>query len=129
MPTKRARKTATPRRKQGGVTFDTVRALARELPGAEESTSYGTAAIKVKGKLLIRLKEDGQTIVLITTFTDRDFLMQSDPETFYITDHYRNYPSVLARMARLGKDQLRQLLEDAWRRAAPRKLVEEYDGP
>jgi len=34
------------------VTLDTVRKLALELPGVEESTAYGAPAFKVGGKLL-----------------------------------------------------------------------------
>lgn len=48
------------------VTYDIIRELARRFPGVEEGTSYGTGALKVKGKLLVRLKEDGETIVLRT---------------------------------------------------------------
>lgn len=117
MPRKRA--VATKAR----VTYDTVRKLALRLPGVEEGTSYGTRALKVKGKLLVRLKEDGETIVLITGFFERDYLLSSAPETFFITDHYKDYPSVLVRLAKVELEQLRVLLEDAWRRRAPKRLL------
>src|SRR5215472_16624808 len=73
-----------------GLTYDDLRRVAREFAGIEESTSYGTAALKVHGTLLVRLKEDGETVVLKTTFTDRDLLMHADPDVYFITDHYRN---------------------------------------
>ena len=72
------------------VTFDTLRVLALALPGVEEGTSYGTPALKVKGKLMARLKEDGESVVLVVGFDNREILMQANPETFYITDHDRN---------------------------------------
>jgi hypothetical protein len=109
------------------VSYDTVRDLARRLPGVEEGTSYGTAALKVKGKLLVRLKEDGDTIVLRTDFIEREHLLRTTPETFYITDHYRDYPAVLVRLPRVRRAQLAELLEDAWRRVAPTKLVAAFD--
>jgi len=96
-------------------TYETVRELARELPGVEESTSYGTPALKVKKKLLARLKEDGKTLVLKVSFDERDILMQSEPETFFITDHYLGYPAVLAKLPRLGRKQLRDVLRMSWR--------------
>jgi len=96
------------------TTYETVRELAREMPGVEESTSYGTPALKVKKKLTVRLKEDGKTIVLVLGFDQRDILMQIDPETFYTTDHYRGYPSVLAKLPRLGKRQLRDVMRMAY---------------
>src|SRR5437764_15338834 len=79
------------------MTYEEVREIARKLPGVEEGTSYGTAALKVRGKLFVRLKEDGETIVLRTDEFERSHLMQSHPKMFYITDHYRDYPWVLSR--------------------------------
>ena len=112
---------------EGAVSYETVRRLALALPGVEEGTSYWTAALRVKGKFFARLKEDGETLVLKTDFYERDFLMESDPETFFTTDHYRDYPSVLVRLPRVRAGQLRSLLEDAWRRLAPKRLVAAYD--
>jgi len=105
------------------VTFETVRQLALALPGVEEGTAYGTPAFRVKGKFLARLREDGETLVLRIGFDEREVLMAADPETFYITDHYRGYPAVLVRLAGVHPDQLRDLFAEAWRQNAPRKLV------
>src|SRR5213596_3613406 len=102
------------------TTYETVRELARELQDVEESTSYGTPALKVKKKLMVRLKEDGKTIVLLVGFDQRDILMQIDPETFFITDHYRGYPSVLAKLPRLNRRQLRDVLTMAYHYVAGR---------
>ena len=105
-------------RKRSPVTYDTVRELALKLPNVEEGTSYGTPALKVRGKLFVRLKEDGETIVLRSDSFDREHLLNSAPETFFITDHYKDYPWVLVRLAKLDAAQLEELLEDAWRRVA-----------
>ena len=82
------------------VNFETVCELARELPGAEESTSYGTPAFKVKGKLFARFHQDGESLVVSVDFDEREEMMQADPEKFYITDHYRNYPWILVRLSK-----------------------------
>jgi hypothetical protein len=105
-----------------------VRRLALTLPGVEEGTSYGTPAWKVKGKLFARQHQDGESLVIATDFADREALMEEDPETFYITDHYLNYPWVLVRLAKLRADQLPDLLRQAWRRAPPSRLVATLDG-
>ena len=99
------------------VNYDTVRKIALTLPNVKESTSYGTAALKVKGKLFVRLKEDNETIVLRMEFDQREAMMAEDPETYFITDHYREYPWVLAKMARLESESLRDLLQVAHRNA------------
>lgn len=111
----------------GGTPFARLREMALELPGVEEGTSYGTPSLKVKGKMLVRLWEDGETLVLKTDFYERDHLIESDPATFFLTDHYREYPYVLVRLASADRTQMRSLLVDSWRRAAPKKLVAEYD--
>jgi hypothetical protein len=110
------------------VTFETVRLAARPLPGVEDSTSYGTPALKVRGKLLVRLHQSGECFVLRTTMKDREGLIQSDPAIFYITDHYRDYPWVLVRFLTVDPDQLAAMLERAWRLVAPKSLVAKHDG-
>src|SRR6185503_12109655 len=108
-----------------GLTWAAVRKLALAFPGVDEGTSYGTPAFHVRRKFLLRLKEDGQSIAIRIDFADRDVLMQIDPETFYITDHYAAYPAMLVRLSRVKAGQLREVIEQAWRRTAPPKLVQE----
>jgi hypothetical protein len=101
------------------VTYDTVREIALALPNVEEGTSYGTPALKVRGKLFVRLKEDGETIVLKTTYEEREELMVHDPETYFITDHYLNYPYILVSLERVSEDALRELIVTSYGLAKP----------
>lgn len=110
------------------VNYDTVRRAAARLPGVEEGTSYGTPALKVRGKLLARLREDGRTLVLKCDLIRREMLMQAAPEVFFVTDHYRDHPWVLIDLAKVSRKALPGLLEDAWRPLAGRKLLAEYNG-
>lgn len=110
-----------------GVAFHAVREWALALPGVEEGTSYGTPALRVRGKLFLRLWEDGETLVLRTDEYERDFLLESDPAAFFVTDHYRGYPIVLVRLAAVRPERLRPLVVDSWRRHAPRRLVAEWE--
>src|SRR5262249_31384259 len=110
-------------RARRGVTWATVRELALALPGVVEGTSYGTPAFHVQRKFLLRLKEDGESIAIKIDFPDRDVLLQLDPETFYLTDHYVGWPALLVRLPRIRKAQLREVLERAWRFAAPPRLA------
>jgi hypothetical protein len=110
-------------------TWTDVRRLAKALPGAEESTSYGTPAFKVKKKLMVRLHQSGEALVVMISMSDRELRMKVDPETFFITDHYLNYPAMLVRMATVQEDDLRELLEEAWRRVAPASLIKPNQSP
>lgn len=111
------------RKARPGVTLETVRKLALALPGVEESTSYGTPAFKVKGKLFIRFHQDGESLVVSADFADRELLMTEQPGTFYITDHYLNYSWVLVRLSTIRADQISDLLRQAWRRVAPKSIT------
>jgi len=101
--------------------FETVREIALSLEAAEESTSYGTPAFKVGGELFARLHQDGESLVVRMDFEQRAALMEADPGTYYITDHYLNYDWILVRLSRVHRDALRDLLRGAWRSAASSK--------
>jgi hypothetical protein len=107
--------------------WHTVLELARGLPEVEEGTSYGTPALRVKGRFFARLREDGETLVVKMNIFERPYLVEADPEAFFITDHYRGYPSVLVRLPAVRPAQLAERLEDAWRIAAPKRLVAAFD--
>ena len=109
------------------MTFEHVRPLALALPKAQEGTSYGTPAFKVGGKLFTRLHQDGESLVVKIDPGERTMRMKADPDTFYITDHYLNYPWILVRISSVDPDDLRDLLERAWRLSAPRRLVSGYE--
>lgn len=110
-----------------GVTFGEVCEAAKRLPGVEEGLCYGTPGLRVKGKFLLRLKEDGESVAIKVPMDDRDLLLQADPEVFYITDHYRGYPAILFRLSQINPDQLADLLDLAWRFVAPKRLVSTFD--
>jgi hypothetical protein len=100
------------------VTFKDVRRLVSSLKSVEEGTSYGTPAFKIGGKLIARLKEDCESLVVGTSFEEREEMMATEPETYYITDHYLEYPWVLVRLSRVRLDALRDLLNRALRLAS-----------
>ena len=107
--------------KHARVTYDTVRRLGLKLPHVVESTSYGTPALKVKGKLFVRLHQDLDKIVLPMPFDRREEMMAAEPETYCITDHYREYPYILVSLARVQADALPDLLNIAYRTALTAK--------
>ena len=103
--------------KKPRVTWNTVLRIGLALPYAEESTSYGTPALKAKGKLFIRLHNDMDKIVVSMPFDRREELMAADPETYFITDHYREYPWILVSLAHVHPDALPDLVQGAYREA------------
>lgn len=120
-------RTKTRKQKAGAVTFETVRQLALELPEVVEGTSYGTPAFRVGGKILARFHQDGESLVLKVEFAAREVLMGAKPDTFYITDHYACWPLMLVRLSRVSIEDLRQLLEGAWRGIAPKRALRAWE--
>jgi hypothetical protein len=110
------------------MTPDNVRQLILSYPGAEEGTSYGQPSYKVNGKFFTRLRSEDQSLVLLDVSHDeREILMEAEPATFHITPHYRDYPSVLARIDSLHPGSLQNFLERRWRKIAPKKLIKARD--
>ena len=107
------------------ITFDTVRKMGLRLPDVEESTAFGTPALKVCGQLLacpaINKSAEPGSIVVRIAFDQRDELIAGDPDVYYLTDHYRPYPSVLVRLARIRPDALQDLLGMAWKFVTTKK--------
>ena len=114
---------------RGAVTFQTVAAVACKLPEVEISTSYGTPALKVRGKLHGAAAPGRRSRwCCAPDFLDRQILMQADPETFFITEHYRDYPLVLMR---LDESARARLCPNSWSvpggRLLPKTLVAKFD--
>ena len=106
------------------ASWSDVVALGTALPEVEESTWFRTPALKVRGKSFCRMKEDGETLVIqVVDLEDKEALLRSDPEVFFTTPHYDGYAYVLVRLDRIGREQLAELVEDAWRLRAPKSLL------
>jgi len=99
------------------ITFQTVRTLGLKLQGAEDGTTYGSPALKVNGRMFacmaINKSAEPETLAVRVPFDQRDDLLTEAPETYYLTDHYIDYPVVLVRLARVQRDVLADLLRAA----------------
>jgi hypothetical protein len=110
------------------MTFDDVRKFVLLWPEVEDGTSYGTPALKVRKKMLARLKEDGDSLVMPGVPQDeRAMLVESQPKVFYFTDHYRDYPMVLIRLSKARRATVEPLLRRHWRTLASKKAVKEFN--
>jgi hypothetical protein len=105
------------------VTRAQLKTIALSFPGVMEGTSYGKPSYLVVKTFFTRWRDEDDSIVLIVgSIDERDMLLEADARTFFITDHYRNYPSVLARTAKIDVKTLRAMLERRWRALAPKKV-------
>jgi hypothetical protein len=97
--------------------FSLVESIARTLPGVEVSTSWGQPSLKVRGKMCVCLPShssaEPDSLVVMTEFAQRDLLLDEEPERYYITRHYVDYPCVLVRLDRVDREVLHDLIVGA----------------
>ena len=102
-----------------GNTFKAVESIGRTLPDVEATTTWGQPTLKVRGKMFVCIAShksaEPNTLVVMMDFADRDALIEDDPGTYYLKDHYLNYPCVLVRLSRIHPDALRDLVIGAHR--------------
>jgi hypothetical protein len=99
--------------------FENVEAIARTLPGVEVTTAWGQPAVKVRGKMFACIAShksaEPNTLVVRMDFAQRNALIDEDPGTYYLKEHYNGYPCVLVRLSRVLPDALRELIIGAHR--------------
>jgi hypothetical protein len=113
-----------------GVSWEHLRDFALALPGVEARTSFGTPALYVKKKFMARLRDDDPDVLVLKPIDDvqQQFLMDTQPDVFFTTDHYRGYPTILVRLSSVHRAEVEALVHQCWRALAPPKLVAHHDG-
>ena len=101
------------------MTFNDVRKIGGSLPDVEATTTWGAAALKVRGKMFVCIathkSAEPNTLVVRMDFAQRDALIDEDPATYYLKDHYVDYACVLVRLAQVHRDALADLVHTAYR--------------
>jgi len=99
--------------------FKLVESLGRTLQDVEVTTAWGQPALKVRRKMFVCMAShrsaEPDTLVVMMDFGGRDALVEEDPDTYYLKEHYVGYPCVLVRLSRVRPDALRDLVVGAHR--------------
>ena len=116
------RRRTTPKRRDP---FDVVRRVGLTLPDVVATTRYdGSPVLKLGGCFLAGLathsSAEPETLVVRMEFEERGLLLEDAPDTYYVTDYYRNIPVVLVRLQQLTRDALHDLLSVSWRLTLPK---------
>jgi hypothetical protein len=102
--------------------FEMVRRVCLEFPQLQESAMFGKPALKLGGKMIACVARhrsaEPHSLVVRVDLEQRAELLAADPDVYYITDHYLDYPSVLVRLARVQPGILKDLLGMSCRLAA-----------
>ena len=112
------------------ITAAQFKKIALSFPEAHEKSHYGSPSIMIAKKFFTRLRREDDGIVwVVGSIDERDALLEMDPKTYFITDHYKNYPAVLVRIGEIDTTMLKKMLERRWRTIAPKKLLKALSSP
>lgn len=105
------------------MTPDEVRALALALPEAEERETWDEATFRVRDKIFLTMGPSGETASVKAAALDQSALVDRDPATFAIAPYTGRFGWVSVQLARVDPDEMADLILEAWRRTAPKRLV------
>jgi hypothetical protein len=123
------------------ATWDDVRRIALELPETSEEVSRDLRHWRVKDKGFVWERPlrgadldalgdaapDGPILgARVEHLVAKEALLADDPSVFFTTPHFDGYPAVLVRLERIGLEDLREVIVEAWLARAPKRLAEAY---
>ena len=123
------------------TSFADVQHFALTLPETASTPSYGGhPALRVNKKMFARLRGEmaddvdpttgepyGDVLMVgVADVGEKEALLTTDPDTYFTIPHYDGYPAVLVRLAAADEEELRELVLEAWLRAAPKRAVAAY---
>lgn len=88
--------------------------FALTLPGTEPSTSYGAPAVRVRGKAFLYPGREKGSFAVSSPLEEKEVLVETDPDTFWETDHYRGWPAVLVRFGSPDRERIEAVIRRAW---------------
>lgn len=119
-------------------TWETICAFLETLPGTQQDPPGGREVVRVNGKVIAfpaanersrppEFPADEAFVVIKVDKFERMALLHDDPQTFFVTSHYESYPGVIVRLRTVDTAQLHELLLEAWKMVAPKRVVREWE--
>ena len=108
--------------------WDEVMAFALGLPGAEASTSYGAPTVRIRGKPVVYPGRERGSFAIASPLVEKELLIETDPDTFWESDHYRGWPAVLVRYGSADRERIEAMIMRAWWDRASKAQRSDY-GP
>jgi hypothetical protein len=110
------------------VTEEDIRRVALSLPGSVEKPYNHLPSFRVRGTLFLRIHElPDAFFVRCAGLEERDELLEAEPGAFFIPPPSDSSPAVLVRLNRIDLDEMTELVTEAWRLCAPKRMLTAYD--
>ena len=94
--------------------WEEVKAFALSLPDTYLESFYGTPCPKVNKKAFVSPGREPDSFHVMSPHEEKAILLETDPDTFWQTDHYRNWPGLLVRFASADPERVRNVIRRAW---------------
>ena len=105
------------------MTYEKFRRLCLALPEAVERETWGEATFRVRGKIFAMGSPEGTRVSVKASLDDQAGLVAMDPKTFEVSAYTGRFGWVSVRLSRLTIRLGEQILQNAWERTAPRRLL------
>ncbi|MFC5884550.1 MmcQ/YjbR family DNA-binding protein [Kitasatospora sp. CM 4170] len=109
------------------VTFEEFLAMALALPGAEQQPTWEIETLRVRAKIFAMGSPEGGSVSVKASKEDQAELLAAEPEVFDYPAYVGRHGWIGVRLDRVDPAELRELLTEAWRRTAPKRMVREFD--
>ncbi|MFD8080695.1 MmcQ/YjbR family DNA-binding protein [Kitasatospora sp. NPDC059722] len=109
------------------VTFDEFRAMALALPEAAQEPTWEIETLRVRARIFAMGSPEGERVTVKASPEDQAELLAADPEVFSSAPYVGRHGWVSVRLDLVDPEELRDLVTEAWRRTAPKRLVREFD--
>jgi hypothetical protein len=107
------------------ATWDDVRAVAQELPGAIEERGPEESFFSVRGRwFAVKSRYEEDAIVVHADPEERRLLVDSNPSAYFLAPRFERRDHLGVRLEAVTLDELRERVVDSWLVAAPRRLRE-----
>lgn len=104
-----------------------LRKLALALPDAEEIETWGHPTFRVRNKMFAGMAADGSTCSLKASPEEQRACVGSDPDTFFVPKYVGKHGWIGINLDRVEADELEELVTEAWRMTAPKRLLKVWD--
>jgi hypothetical protein len=111
------------------ASYADARNIVAGLPEAQEVDvpEWGHPTFRVRNKMFAAGSPDGPTMSVKATKEEQAELVAARPDTFGIAAYVGRFGWVDLQLSNVDAAELRELLVEAWRRTAPKRLVAAYD--
>ena len=108
------------------IDVEHIRTFALSLPEAHEEGHWGKPSFRVRKRIFASVGDEPGVLILKIPVDDQEVLLEAAPDAF-VTNAWSKQGWLGARLDVIEQGFLEELLEEAWRRIAPKRAHKALD--